>query len=39
MFGQGTKRIIAVMNQTHDVGKTTITANLGVFWQKWVIGC
>lgn len=23
-------RIIAVMNQTHDVGKTTITANLGV---------
>lgn len=30
MVGQGTKRIIAVMNQTHDVGKTTITANLGV---------
>lgn len=30
MVGQGTQRIIAVMNQTHDVGKTTITANLGV---------
>lgn len=30
MVGQGAKRIIAVMNQTHDVGKTTITANLGV---------
>ena len=24
------QRIITVMNQTHDVGKTTITANLGV---------
>lgn len=30
MAKQGAKRIIAVMNQTHDVGKTTITANLGI---------
>jgi len=30
MTEQGAKRIIAVMNQTHDVGKTTITANLGI---------
>ncbi|MBN46497.1 MULTISPECIES: ParA family protein [unclassified Methylophaga] len=30
MSEQGAKRIIAVMNQTHDVGKTTVTANLGV---------
>lgn len=30
MAMEGATRIIAVMNQTHDVGKTTITANLGV---------
>ncbi|ODN66058.1 MAG: ParA family protein [Methylophaga nitratireducenticrescens] len=30
MAMDGPTRIIAVMNQTHDVGKTTITANLGV---------
>jgi chromosome partitioning protein len=30
MAEHATQRIIAVMNQTHDVGKTTITANLGV---------
>jgi len=30
MAMDGATRIIAVMNQTHDVGKTTITANLGV---------
>lgn len=30
MTRQAAKRIIAVMNQTEDVGKTTITTNLGV---------
>jgi|SRR5690554_1147619 len=30
MTSHTTQRIIAVMNQTHDVGKTTITTNLGV---------
>lgn len=30
MAKQAAKRIIAVMNQTEDVGKTTITTNLGV---------
>ncbi len=30
MTRQATTRIIAVMNQTKDVGKTTITTNLGV---------